>query len=1458
MADDITLTVRVRDMTRGDFNQIRQRMHGMDGDIRRLGQASQGATAQAARMGREIQRLDNRLGHMHRTGRIANEEMTHMRRTMSLLGRDLRQAARDGHLTEDQFSSLSRQLERTRLDFDYLARDIDRHSARANRAAREEQRRQADAQRMGQIRARAQREDEQRTRRMGQVQVQALRENERRDAARQRQLQRMGQLQARALREEAQRVQRLGQVQARALREDEERTQRAGRLHARALREDEERAQRLGRIHAQALRMDQQRDAAARRSAAQAQQRSVARLAGLGGADRDLTLRFRAMGEDDVRRMSRGFDELQRTVGALSGSTARARRNVSTLNGDLRVMARALQDADDAGSLSRREFNALSNGLRVAVRDMRMLRGSTDMSRSTLRGMRREVAGLRAQLTLLGNEGTRVRRLDASLLLLQRRMRDNRHGAGLLRRSMSRVGEGMVGGLRGGVLGTAALIGLMGKLGDKIKMNKRWTMILVAALLLIGPAAQALGALLVTALGGAFIALGALALKNSTLVKSAFQDMKSTVASSVRQAAQPMEDDLVAGIQNVGIAVARMQPMLTAAFGATGPLIRDFAGAFTDLAGMSMPGILTALQEMGPVMEGFRIAMGQLGKGFGDMFAAMTAGGGAEALRDVWITLGRELANLLVGIGEFINMATQSGTATMLLVGVFRSLSGILNIVETGLAVVDTMFGDLFMHINQNVMAFDNLGASTSSFNTGFVEAGQSVKSLKEQLKETNKEIADIKKNQDFAKSLGPSGEDFYLNKYDSTDQDLANAQAKRKGLLAAIAEAEDGAAAATARHAASVTDLIAKITALNEQNRSNLDARANQERVIDEAAKNASKYSSALKMVKGQLDLSNESGREAYGWLSQIAAATKESTDAAIKSNAPWEQVRKQWKQGYDEVVRLGDGMGLTKAQARTLADQIVGIPDKEIFLQARTEQAIADFNGVIAAMKASPDEKTITVRTLTADSISALEKLGFVVEQLPDGSFTVTAETGTARDNIGKVKAARDGLKGKSITMSAKDASTGVIQAIKELIATLQGKTITVTTIRRTVYEEFFNPQSTAGSLADALRRQSKNARGGATGGLAENLKGYADGGSIAGEVLEGPGTKKSDSLLARLSRGEFVMRASAVDKYGPGFMKMVNEGRLRIPGFAKGGSVRGEARQAIKPIKAATSGATEKSLLRLMNQIIKGSIKMATALKSVTSALDKAKSRLSSLRSEAKSLSDSVRTRTITPVTEGVEAGKPVSVATLMGRLRVGRDKATAFAGALKRLRKRGLSKGLLRQVAEAGVDGGGLETAGALLRASGSELKSINSFYGQMSRAGSSAGRTTADALFGKQIRAQEKLVKALNELSTALKKATSKKRKATGGIIGAASGGLRGGLVEVGEQGPELVRLPFGSSVYSNPDSRRIAGMGGGSFGGPMVLQVFIGEKKVDEIVLDSNRRTVRTRGGNVQAIFSQR
>jgi len=54
-------------------------------------------------------------------------------------------------------------------------------------------------------------------------------------------------------------------------------------------------------------------------------------------------------------------------------------------------------------------------------------------------------------------------------------------------------------------------------------------------------------------------------------------------------------------------------------------------------------------------------------------------------------------------------------------------------------------------------------------------------------------------------------------------------------------------------------------------------------------------------------------------------------------------------------------------------------------------------------------------------------------------------------------------------------------------------------------------------------------------------------------SGGYISGPGGPKSDLIPAMLSNGEFVIQASAVNKFGTGFLSAINSGNL--PGFANG---------------------------------------------------------------------------------------------------------------------------------------------------------------------------------------------------------------------------------------------------------------------------------------------------------------
>ncbi|GAA3718318.1 hypothetical protein [Streptomyces tremellae] len=90
---------------------------------------------------------------------------------------------------------------------------------------------------------------------------------------------------------------------------------------------------------------------------------------------------------------------------------------------------------------------------------------------------------------------------------------------------------------------------------------------------------------------------------------------------------------------------------------------------------------------------------------------------------------------------------------------------------------------------------------------------------------------------------------------------------------------------------------------------------------------------------------------------------------------------------------------------------------------------------------------------------------------------------------------------------------------------------------------------------------------------------------------------------------------------------------------------------------------------------------------------------------------------------------------------------------------------------------------------------------------------------------------------------------------TGSLGRAATGGPRGGLTLVGEQGPELVDLAAGSRVRSNPDTKRLLAGGAASASGaaPININLVVDGGVLARAVFDPLRNEIRTRkGGDVQ------
>jgi hypothetical protein len=688
---------------------------------------------------------------------------------------------------------------------------------------------------------------------------------------------------------------------------------------------------------------------------------------------------------------------------------------------------------------------------------------------------------------------------------------------------------------------------------------------------------------------------------------------------------------------------------------------------------------------------------------------------------------------------------------------------------------------------------------------------------------------------------------------------------------------------------------LRSSIIALNDVNRSAYDAQIGFEASLDS-------LTASFKEHGATLNLDTEAGRANGTAMSTAAKAQDELIASGLAAGDSLGSMTKKSDELRTTMMRLAtDAFDGNKKKAREYVNELLGVPSEiKTLIKAEKDQAVAGLKEVEAAIQRTPGAKSIKVDTLNGAAIKALEAVGFKTKQLPDGRTEVSTKNGQA---------------------------IGSIAAVAKALRNLNGKTATTWTYHN-VKTTYINSLAKPGqSVHDVV---------GATGGLFTGSSfrhGYADGGPV-----RGPGTGTSDDVFAPwLSNGEFVMKKTAVDRYGERFLQLLNEGRLDMPRFAKGGKVTKAEKQAradaqhdltishfgqmagyqrsefrsglAKPdslgslvdslnqwrhmIEKMTHGATESKLLKALDSTGKKLLTYEKQLNSVNASLGKAKDKLESLKSAAASLADSVKGGVLSSanITKGARGDAPVTTKSIMAGLTASRDKATSFASALKQLQKKGLSKDLIQQIAEAGIEGGGLETAGALLGASSSEIKSANSLQGQIGSAATSAGKTTADSVYGAAIKwqervvkdltkQQEKLTKAMDNLAKVMEKMIEKATgKAAGGIVGAAaSGGVRSNLTWVGEHGAELLDLPAGSRVWSNPDSRRKAAppwasmlntpRGGGvrrtatPVGGsaqPILVQqtIELDGRVIARQIFDPLRAEIAHRGGSVQRSLGQ-
>ncbi|MGW9286112.1 hypothetical protein ACWGSA_28850, partial [Streptomyces diastaticus] len=681
-----------------------------------------------------------------------------------------------------------------------------------------------------------------------------------------------------------------------------------------------------------------------------------------------------------------------------------------------------------------------------------------------------------------------------------------------------------------------------------------------------------------------------------------------------------------------------------------------------------------------------------------------------------------------------------------------------------------------------------------------------------------------------------------------------------------------------------SADGLRQSIQALSETSRNAFDAETKFEAAIDNVTK-------SLKANGKTLDVGTDKGRANRDALSQMAAATEDAAAKARENGASWTEVTRIYDKGRKTLVDNAFAITGNRKEAERLAGTLLKMPSPKMRLEMRTEGAITSLNGVVAAMKKAPDSKKVTVKALTADAVSMLRDLGFKVTRLKDGRFKITAETANAKGNIAAVQKARDALKDKTITLEARDRASAAARAIQQALAGLRNKTVTITTVRQTIaqYSTDTRPYTGQGGVSKnaaggpveagevslvgengpelvvfgqagrvidatttrALKAGTASAGRDAARGLTTGMGGSTGGVFSAAQTMAAAVTAGIRTELEIASPSKKT-RALAKD-VGRGFIQGLTSTRAKIKSVSA---------DLVKDIKTAFSGKKESSLVAAVN--FQTSRLMALAAKR-----DKLAAKIAEAKQYAKDVTRNARDQAslgnlgMQPeevTAGGIKAGLAAKLA-----------KIKQFSKYIDILAKKGLNKGLLRQILNMGPEDG-YAYASALVGADKNTFKQINSLQSQLDKSTDKLGKRGADILYdsGKNaskgfltgLASQQKdieklMLKIAQGMQKSIKKALGIKSPSTvmAKLGRFSTQGLARGLVGALPEVDRALGVVTGRVASAQPVLGRPAVVAGGG-GGVMQVQVDI-NGAMDPVAVGKELQRVllmlkRTQGLNVK------
>ncbi|GAA3591454.1 hypothetical protein [Streptomyces osmaniensis] len=249
------------------------------------------------------------------------------------------------------------------------------------------------------------------------------------------------------------------------------------------------------------------------------------------------------------------------------------------------------------------------------------------------------------------------------------------------------------------------------------------------------------------------------------------------------------------------------------------------------------------------------------------------------------------------------------------------------------------------------------------------------------------------------------------MDDYKSALADAAFEQELAAASMGIFGDAAQQTSATLDAQKGAVDGLRASILALNETNRSAHDAQTQFEKAIDD-------LTASFKEHGATLDADTEAGRANRDMMSAASKAQDELIASGIAAGDSFTSMSRKSGELRTEMMRLAtEAFGGNTKKAREYVNTLLGTPEQvATLIKLEKQEAQRGLEEVRAAIKATPNAHSVTVSTLNAAAIAALEAVGLKTRELPNGYTEVYTAEGEAIGSIDAVRRALEALDGKT----------------------------------------------------------------------------------------------------------------------------------------------------------------------------------------------------------------------------------------------------------------------------------------------------------------------------------------------------------------------------------------------------------------------------------------------------------